>query len=70
MRRSIKAIVEGRSPGDVSTLDDPAGMEQIAAAVTGRTTDGMIEELLNARAATDKQRERQRRTAMGLPLTE
>jgi propionyl-CoA synthetase len=70
MRRSIKAIVEGRSPGDVSTLDDPAGMEHIAAAVRGRTTDSIIEELLNARAAGDKERERQRRTAVGLPLTD
>jgi len=33
LRRSIQAIAEGRDPGDLTTLDDPAGMEQIRAAV-------------------------------------
>jgi len=33
LRRSIQAIVEGRDPGDLTTLDDPAGIEQIRAAV-------------------------------------
>jgi propionyl-CoA synthetase len=29
LRRSIKAIAEGHDPGDLTTLDDPIGMEQI-----------------------------------------
>jgi len=33
LRRSIKAIAEGRDPGDLTTLDDPLGMEQIQRAV-------------------------------------
>ncbi len=33
LRRSIQAIVEGRDPGDLTTLDDPAGIEQIRSAV-------------------------------------
>jgi propionyl-CoA synthetase len=33
LRRSIQAIVEGRDPGDLTTLDDPAGIEQIRVAV-------------------------------------
>jgi propionyl-CoA synthetase len=36
LRRSIQAIAEGRDPGDLTTLDDPAGIEQVRAAV-GRT---------------------------------
>jgi len=35
LRRSIQALSEGRDPGDVTTLDDPAGLEQIRAAVAG-----------------------------------
>jgi propionyl-CoA synthetase len=35
MRRSIKAIVEGRDPGDLTTLDDPAGIDQVRLAVSG-----------------------------------
>ncbi len=35
LRRSIQAIAEGRDPGDLTTLDDPAGIEQIKGAVTG-----------------------------------
>ncbi len=35
LRRSIQAIAEGRDPGDLTTLDDPAGIEQIRAAVAG-----------------------------------
>ena len=34
LRRSIQAIAEGRDPGDLTTLDDPTGIEQIRAAVT------------------------------------
>jgi len=33
LRRSIQALAEGRDPGDLTTLDDPAGIEQIRAAV-------------------------------------
>ena len=29
LRRSIQAIAEGRDPGDLTTLDDPSGIEQI-----------------------------------------
>ena len=35
LRRSIKAIAEGHDPGDLTTLDDPAGMQQIQKAVSG-----------------------------------
>jgi propionyl-CoA synthetase len=34
LRRSIKAIAEGHDPGDLTSLDDPAGIEQIARAMT------------------------------------
>jgi propionyl-CoA synthetase len=34
LRRSIQAIAEGRDPGDLTTLDDPAGIEQVKVAVT------------------------------------
>lgn len=33
LRRSIQAIAEGRDPGDLTTLDDPAAIEQVRAAV-------------------------------------
>jgi len=33
LRRSIQAIAEGRDPGDLTTLDDPTGIEQVRAAV-------------------------------------
>ncbi|KAB2844739.1 MAG: propionate--CoA ligase [Burkholderiales bacterium] len=36
LRRSIQAIAEGRDPGDLTTLDDQAGIEQIKAAVTSK----------------------------------
>jgi propionyl-CoA synthetase len=35
LRRSIQAIAENRDPGDLTTLDDPAGIEQIRTAVSG-----------------------------------
>ena len=35
LRRSIQAIAEGRDPGDLTTLDDPADIEQIRAVITG-----------------------------------
>ena len=33
LRRSIQAIAEGRDPGDLTTLDDQAGIEQVRVAV-------------------------------------
>jgi len=35
LRRSIQALAEGRDPGDLTTLEDPAALDQIRAAVTG-----------------------------------
>jgi propionyl-CoA synthetase len=29
LRRSIQALAEGRDPGDLTTIDDPATLEQI-----------------------------------------
>lgn len=37
LRRSIQALAEGRDPGDLTALDDPAGIEQIKAAVASLT---------------------------------
>ena len=34
LRRSIQAIAEGRDPGDLTTLDDPSGIEQVRNAVS------------------------------------
>lgn len=33
LRRSIQALAEGREPGDLTTLDDPATLEQVRAAI-------------------------------------
>ena len=33
LRRSIQAIAEGRDPGDLTTLDDPSGLEQVKQAI-------------------------------------
>jgi propionyl-CoA synthetase len=33
LRRSIQALAEGRSPGDLTTIEDPAALEQIREAV-------------------------------------
>jgi len=33
LRRSIQAICEGRSPGDLTSMDDPASLQQIQAAL-------------------------------------
>ncbi len=35
LRRSIQALAEGRDPGDLTTIDDPATLEQIKQALTG-----------------------------------
>ncbi len=36
LRRSIQAICEGRDPGDLTTIEDPAALDQIRAAVASR----------------------------------
>jgi len=36
LRRSIQALAEGRDPGDLTTIEDPAALEQIQAAVALR----------------------------------
>ncbi len=36
LRRSIQAICEGRDPGDLTTIEDPAALEQVRAAVAAR----------------------------------
>ena len=33
LRRSIQALAEGRDPGDLTTLDDPASLEAVREAV-------------------------------------
>ena len=35
LRRSIQALAEGRDPGDLTTIEDPAALEQIKAALAG-----------------------------------
>ncbi len=41
LRRSIQALAEGRDPGDLTTIEDPAALEQIRAALAAvnSTTD-------------------------------
>jgi len=36
LRRSIQALAEGRDPADLTTIEDPAALEQIRAAVAAR----------------------------------
>jgi propionyl-CoA synthetase len=36
LRRSIQALAEGRDPGDLTTIEDPAALEQIRSAVGGK----------------------------------
>ena len=36
LRRSIQALAEGRDPGDLTTIEDPAALEQIRAALARR----------------------------------
>jgi propionyl-CoA synthetase len=36
LRRSIQALAEGRDPGDLTTLEDPAALDQIRAAISSR----------------------------------
>ena len=35
LRRSIQALCEGRDPGDLTTIEDPAALEQIRNALSG-----------------------------------
>jgi propionyl-CoA synthetase len=35
LRRSIQALAEGRDPGDLTTIEDPAALEQIRNALSG-----------------------------------
>jgi len=35
LRRAIQAVAEGRDPGDLTTMDDPAALQQIVAQVQG-----------------------------------
>jgi propionyl-CoA synthetase len=34
LRRSIQALCEGRDPGDLTTIEDPAALDQVRAAVS------------------------------------
>jgi len=36
LRRSIQALAEGRDPGDLTTIEDPAALEQIKSALASR----------------------------------
>jgi propionyl-CoA synthetase len=36
LRRSIQALAEGRDPGDLTTIEDPAALQQIRDALAGR----------------------------------
>ena len=36
LRRSIQAIAEGRDPGDLTTLDDPVGIQMVKDAIAGK----------------------------------
>jgi propionyl-CoA synthetase len=36
LRRSIQALAEGRDPGDLTTIEDPAALEQIRSALAGK----------------------------------
>jgi propionyl-CoA synthetase len=33
LRRSLQALAEGRDPGDLTTIEDPAALEQIRKAL-------------------------------------
>ena len=33
LRRSIQALAEGRDPGDLTTIEDPAALEQLQQAL-------------------------------------
>jgi propionyl-CoA synthetase len=35
LRRAIQAVAEGRDPGDLTTMDDPAALQQIVDQIKG-----------------------------------
>ena len=35
LRRAVQALCEGRDPGDLTTMDDPAALQQIRDMVAG-----------------------------------
>ena len=35
LRRAVQAVCEGRDPGDLTTMDDPAALQQIKDLVAG-----------------------------------
>ena len=35
LRRAIQAVAEGRDPGDLTTMDDPAALQQIVDLIKG-----------------------------------
>ena len=37
LRRAIQALAEGRDPGDLTTIEDPGALEQLKAALAGKT---------------------------------
>ena len=37
LRRSIRALAEGRDPGDLTTIEDPTALDQIHAAIAGHS---------------------------------
>ena len=37
LRRSLQALAEGRDPGDLTTIEDPAALEQIRVGAGGAT---------------------------------
>ena len=36
LRRAVQAVCEGRDPGDLTTMDDPAALQQIKELVAGQ----------------------------------
>jgi propionyl-CoA synthetase len=38
LRRSIQALAEGRDPGDLTTIEDAAALDQIRAALAASST--------------------------------
>jgi propionyl-CoA synthetase len=35
LRRAIQAVCEGRSPGDLTTIEDPTALDQVRTQITG-----------------------------------
>jgi len=36
LRRAIQALAEGRDAGDLTTIEDPAALEQLTSALAGK----------------------------------